>query len=90
MIGFADFVPAKIREGGFFSQDDFAPIQEAVDRANKWVNEHGVQVFNVETVTLPNMLAQGEQGPQDAMLHVSDDFSHQVYQFVRVWYQYDA
>lgn len=90
MIGFADFVPAKIREGGFFTQDDFAPIQEAVDRANRWVNEHDVQVFNVETVALPNMFECGEQGPQDAKLRVSGDISHQIYQFVRVWYKYDA
>ena len=90
MIGFADFVPAKIREGGFFNQDDFAPIQQAVDRANPWVADNDVQVFNVETVALPNMLARGEQGPQDAMRNVSDDFAHQVYQFVRPWRRYDA
>ena len=88
MIGFADFVPARIREGGFLASADFAPIQEAVDRANTWIAENNVQVFNVETVTLPNMLDSGETGPQDAHLHVSGGIHHEVYQFVRVWYKY--
>ena len=88
MIGFADFVPSKTSEGSFFSRPDFAPVQEAVDRANKWITENSVQVLNVETVTLPNMLRSGETGPQDAHVHVSGDMSHEVYQFVRVWYNY--
>ncbi len=88
MIGFADFVPAKTREGGFFVSADFAPVREAVDRANKWISENDVRVLNVETVTLPNMLDSGETGPQDAHVRVSGEMSHDVYQFVRVWYEY--
>ena len=88
MIGFADFVPAKTSEGGFFVSAEFAPVQEAVDRANKWITENNVQVMNVETVVLPNMLDAGETGPQDAHLHVSGEMRHEVYQFVRVWYKY--
>ena len=88
MIGFADFVPARIREGGFFTSADYAPIQEAVDRANTWIAENDVQVFNVETITLPNMLDSGETGPQDSHVHVSGEMSHEVYQFIRVWYKY--
>lgn len=88
MIGFADFVPAKLTEGGFLASPDFAPVQEAVDRANKWITENKVQVLNVETVALPNMLDAGETGPQDAHLRVSGEMYHEVYQFVRVWYKY--
>jgi hypothetical protein len=88
MIGFADFVPAKTRNGGFFTTADHAPIQEAVDRANAWIAENNVQVFNVETVTLPNMYQRGETGPQDSHLNVYPDITSEIYQFVRVWYKY--
>jgi hypothetical protein len=86
MIGFADFVPRLIEEGGVFHHEQRALVQEAVDRANQWISQNKVQVLNIETVTMPNIFAAGEEGPQDSSVLVYEQ--HRWYQFVRVWYSY--
>jgi hypothetical protein len=88
MIGFADFVPRLIEEGGVFHPEERALVQEAVDRANQWISQNKVQVLNIETVVMPNIFAAGEKGPQDSSVAVWD--YHRWYQFVRVWYTYGA
>lgn len=88
MIGFADFVPRLIAEGGLFQQEQRELVQEAVDRANAWISENKVQVLNIETVTMPNIFAAGEKGPQDSSVAVWE--YHRWYQFVRVWYTFGA
>ena len=86
MIGFADFVPRLIEEGGVFHREQRALVQEAVDRATQWISQNKVRVLNIETVTMPNIFAAGEQSPQDSSVAVWD--YHRWYQFIRVWYTY--
>jgi hypothetical protein len=88
MIGFADFVPTVVQEGGLLRPEERAPVQEAVDRANEWIARHGVRALNLETVVMPNIFVPGEQGPQDASVGVWGDMPHRWYPFIRVWYTY--
>ena len=48
-----------------------------------------VDVVNVETVVLPNIWSQYEEGTTDPALHTSGDMASQWNQFIRVWYRAD-
>jgi len=85
MLGFTDFLP-KFTPGFLSSRSE--SLQTVLKDANHWINEHNVNVVNVETVVLPNIHQGGEEGPEDSALRVSGDFSNTWHQFVRVWYKY--
>lgn len=86
-IAFKDFIP---KEGtkptstlfGEVQVKTFADLEEAVERANKWIARKGVQVVNVETVFLPNF---GESDQSTATTNFSN-MADRWRQFVRVWY----
>jgi hypothetical protein len=82
MIAFKDFAPAWNED-----EEEFAPFETAVDAANEWIARHGVHVMSVETVVLPNVWDEGEEGSTDSSLDVHDDYTSTWHQFVRVWYQ---
>ncbi len=86
-IAFKDFIP---KEGtkptptlfGEVQVKTFADLEEAVERANKWIARKGAQVVNVETVFLPNV---GETDQSTATTNFSN-MADRWRQFVRVWY----
>lgn len=84
MIAFQDFIPQ--RQGTRFLGvvRDYENLQELVSRANQWVEQHQIDVVNVETVMLPNLPGEEE------MLKVRMDsagMAFSAYQIVRVWYR---
>jgi hypothetical protein len=88
MILYRDFVPARTR-GGFLRSDRFESFDQAVSAANEWVQREAVSVVTVETVVLPNIFREGEEGTHDAQLETaeSNTSSNAWHQFVRIWYK---
>jgi hypothetical protein len=84
MIGFKDFTPECTRESTFFSDAEYEKFGTAVAAANEWIKTSGVRVLNVETVVLPNMWSECEEGTEDPNLLTSQ--AALWHQFVRVWY----
>ena len=86
MYAFKDFAPPQLSEGTFFSGPSFATFSVAVETANAWIRETGVQVVHLETVVLPGIWNENEEGTEDGRLAVGGDTGG-WYQFVRVWYE---
>ena len=84
---FQDFVPKVIQPGGFLRPAAYESFAECVAEAGAWIQRHGIDVINVETVVLPNIRNPGEEGPADVELHASGEMFSHWYQFVRVWYR---
>ena len=89
MLAFVDFVPQKHqREMTHYGRDRYELFDTAVAAANAWIAEHGdVEIVNVETVMLPNIWAEGEQGSVDPALRGRGDRANIWHQFCRVWYR---
>ncbi|MEL6178693.1 MAG: hypothetical protein AAFS10_07050 [Myxococcota bacterium] len=91
MLKFKDFVPNRIpgQGGGFFSPgqpDRHETIHEALEEANAWISSQNIDVINVETVVLPNIWEDHEEGSEDGSLYTGSTFSH-WHQFIRCWYK---
>jgi hypothetical protein len=84
-IEFEDFVPS-IQKQGFFNRD-FEPFRECLERANRWIEENGIDVMNAETVVLHNLWSPGEEGSEDPELSTSGDMFSQWHQCIRIWYR---
>lgn len=87
LIAYRDFAPRMLEAPVLLKRATFAPLQSAVDEANAWINAHGIDVVNVETVVLPNMHSRWEEGTEDPDLTARADFPTAWNQFVRVWYR---
>ena len=87
MVLFKDFVPERIKKGGFLSGAKYQHMEDIVKEANKWVEENGYQIVNVETVVLPNIWDEDEEGSEDVDILTSGTNSSTWHQFVRVWYK---
>ena len=87
MIKFKDFVPEEMSEGGFFTAAKYEELNEALYRANEWILDQDIDVFNIETVVLPNMHDNYEEGSEDTDLRTSGEMGSTWHQFIRVWYQ---
>jgi hypothetical protein len=85
-LAFRDFCPRRTQAAGLFSSEDYESFDVAVEAASLWIDATKVQVVNVETVVLPNIHAEGEQGSTDSHLRASGKLGTYWYQFVRVWY----
>ena len=84
MLAFKDFYPKIEEKGNFFKRDKWQSLEAALEDANAWLAESKVSVLNVETVVLPNMWSDYEEGPQDA--HLTSYQQSNWYQLIRVWY----
>ncbi len=101
MLTFQDFVPQAHRETELrwnlrkVHHVESGSFEEVVAAANAWIEEEEIEVFQLETVVLPNIWAPGEGGSTDGALaiqHTGDQnprFSH-WHQFLRVWYRTPA
>ena len=85
MIRFKDFIPEETTPSGLFSLGKYEDLEAAVEDANAWISAQHVDVFNVETVVLPNIDAPSEEGSTDSSLSTPDGHA-QWRQLVRVWY----
>lgn len=82
MIKFRDFVPPQ-EQLGLLGEPALATFQSAVDDANRWIDAFGIEVFNVETLLLPNVKADTDT--VEAELHGSEGATA-WYQVLRVWF----
>ncbi len=89
MLKYKDFVPKRIpgQAGGFFSAatpERHESFDKALDEANAWISNNEINILNVETVVLPNIWAEHEEGTEDGSLYTSGT-SHR-HQFIRCWF----
>lgn len=100
MLYCKDFVPTLVRQQaakvGLFSYSpeivECEDFSFAVLEAGKWLRSGGVRLVQVETVVLPNLWQEGEEGSQDTSIRTSTgQHGGRAYwhQFVRVWYTTD-
>lgn len=87
MIYFKDFRPkiAGRKKILFMTVSDYEGISEVIPEMNDWISRHGLNVINVETVTLPNV--DSEEGSNDSHLRTSGEMSAHWFQIIRVWYE---
>jgi hypothetical protein len=91
MLAFKDFVPKQLKAPHFglsaeAQQGSYESLEVALAAANAWVREENVTLVNVETVVLPNLWANWEQGSADPVLGVGTT-TPLWHQFIRVWYE---
>ncbi|MEQ9424590.1 MAG: hypothetical protein RJQ09_09245 [Cyclobacteriaceae bacterium] len=87
MVNFKDFVPERIKKGGFLSDAKYQQLEDKVQEANKWVEANGYTIINVETVVLPNIWETHEEGSVDVDISTSGTNASSWHQFIRVWYK---
>jgi len=87
MIKCKDFVPEIIKKGGFFTIAKAQEFQTCLDQANEWISNHQIEVINIETVVLPNIHDELEEGSMDTNLDTIGDTTSSWNQFIRVWYE---
>lgn len=87
MIKCKDFVPEIINAGGFFTQAKAQEFQTCIDLANEWIAGQEIELINIETVVLPNIHDELEEGSMDTNLDTLGDTTSSWNQFIRVWYR---
>ena len=87
MIKCKDFVPEIIKKGGFFTIAKAQEFQACLDQANEWISNHQIEVINIETVVLPNIHDELEEGSMDTNLDTLGDTSSSWNQFIRIWFR---
>jgi hypothetical protein len=88
MILYRDFSPGRIR-GGLLHGDRFETFERAVAAANTWISEQKVDLVTVETVVLPNIWSDEEEGTSDGEVETTESMTsvNSWFQFLRVWYR---
>ena len=87
MIRFKDFIPKMMSQPGFFKLAEYESFDAAAQAADLWIKEYDIKVVNIETVVLPNIWSQWEEGSTDGSLGTSGESPSHWHQFVRVWYR---
>jgi len=86
MIKHIDFEPKVLKKGGLFKSEQVATFKELVDELNSWLGQNEATVINIETVLLPNIHDEDEEGSEDTRLGTGRETA-QWYQVVRLWYK---
>jgi len=87
MVRFKDFVPERIKKGGFLSGAKYQQLEEKVEEANQWAKDNNFKIVYIETVVLPNIWDDDEEGSVDVDILTSGTNSSTWHQFIRVWYR---
>ena len=87
MLQYKDFVPKMLAEPGLFKLGEYETLAEALEEANRWIEQSSVQVINVETVVLPNIWTRWEEGTEDVALGTSGEMKSHWHQFIRCWFE---
>ena len=86
MIVYQDFLPNPVPGGGLATE--YEPLPSVVVRVNEWIAATKVDVVNIETVLLPNIVTLTTAGDTaKSTLHTSSDMGSRWYQIVRVWFR---
>ena len=84
MIAFHDFIPQRQGKRLLGVVTDYENLHELVTRVNLWIEQHHIDVLNVETVVVTNLQKETEASPKTQM--DSQGGATSAYQIVRVWY----
>ncbi len=87
MISFKDFVPRMTDTPGLLKPAEFESFELAVEAANLWIKETGVELVQLETVVLPNIWSHYEEGSADSSLGIPLGSPSHWNQFLRCWYR---
>ena len=85
MIQFIDFVP-DIKKN-FLIANNVESLNSTMNRMNEWIRRNETyEIINIETVVLPNIHGNKEEGSIDPELYFTE-YQPGWYQFFRVWYR---
>jgi hypothetical protein len=85
MIAFHDFIPQRQGRRLLRLLIDYENLHELVSRVNRWIEQHHIDVLNVETVLVTNLPKGTEASPKVEMASQANVTS--TIQIVRVWYR---
>jgi hypothetical protein len=85
MAAFQDFAPRMTDAGGLLRAKEFLSLEETVETASRWCVENGIVPLNVETILLPDIHDDVEQGSTDVHL-TTGERGTEWHQVIRVWY----
>ena len=88
MIAFHDFIPRRQGRRLLGVLTDYENLHELVSRVNLWIEQHHIDVLNVETVLITSLPKETEASPKMEM--ASQGYASAAYQIVRVWYREDV
>jgi hypothetical protein len=88
MIGFHDFIPHRQGRRLLGLLTDYENLHELVTRVNLWIEQHHIDVLNVETVLVTSLPKDTEASPKVEMASQANVTS--TIQIVRVWYRANA
>ena len=84
MIAFHDFIPRSQGKRMLGMVTDYENLHELVSRVNLWIEQHHIDILNVETVVVTSLPKEIEASPKAEMTSQINVSS--TYQVVRVWY----
>lgn len=85
MIAFHDFVPQRQGRRLLGLMTDYENLHELVTRANIWIEQHQIDVINVETVVFTSLPKENDTSARVDMTSQANVTS--TIQIVRVWYR---
>lgn len=85
MIAFRDFVPRRLGKRLLGMLTDYENLHELVSRVNLWIEQHHIDVLNIETVLVTSLPKEDEASPKVEMTSQVNVSS--TIQIVRVWYR---
>ena len=86
MIKYKDFIPEVTQLGLLGHVKESDSFESLVKQANVWINSSAVEIINVETVLLPNVINRPKQiEPETGASTVGQP--RVLFQCVRVWYR---
>lgn len=85
MIAFQDFIPRRQGKRMLGMLSDYENLHELVSRVNRWIEQHHIDILNVETVVVTSLPNDTEESPKMQMYSQANVSS--AYQIVRVWYR---
>lgn len=85
MIAFQDFIPRRQGKRLLGMVTDYENLHELVTRVNLWIEQHQIDVLNVETVLVTSLPKENEASPKVEMTSQANVTS--TIQIVRVWYR---
>ena len=85
MIAFHDFIPQRQGKRLLGMMTHYENLHELVSRVNLWIEQHHIDVLNVETVMLTSLPKETDASPKVEMASPANVMS--TIQMVRVWYR---
>jgi hypothetical protein len=85
MIAFHDFIPRRQGRRLLGVLTNYENLHELVTRVNLWIEQHHIDVLNVETLLVTSLPDETATSPKVRM--ESQGTALSTYQVVRVWYR---